>query len=241
MPGSTTRIITVAVLGSLTLALVLAAVVLLSRQSGVAPIRIVSPTPSAEAATPTVPGVSAPPAAEEIRVYVSGAVVNPGVYPLGPDDRIADAIAAAGGETGDAESTGLNMAARVRDEARYHIPKTGEDLSDDEPEAASQGDIQPEAASRADDEAEAASQAGVQPEAAVSNTQADGGPIDLNLASTVLLETLPGIGPALTKAIVDYREDAGPFRSVDEIVNVPRIGPATLNNIRELVTVSGSR
>jgi competence protein ComEA len=193
------------------LALVLAAVVLLSRQNGVAPIRIVAPPPSTQVALPPVP--------QEIRVYVSGAVVNPGVYSLGPDDRIADAIAAAGGETNDAESTGLNLAARVRDEARYHVPKAGEEPPP--PQARSQG--------------------GVQPEGARGIAQAGGGPIDLNLASTGLLETLPGIGPALASAIVDYREGNGPFRSVDEIVDVPRIGPATLNNIRDLVTVSGSR
>ena len=207
MPGSATRNVALAVLGSLTLALVLAAVVLLSRQNGVAPIQIVAPTSSAE--------VAPPPVSEEIRVYVSGAVANPGVYSLGPNDRIADAIAAAGGETNDAESTVLNLAARVRDEARYHIPKTGEETP------------------------AAVSQSAAPARSGAESAQAGGGPIDLNRASTGLLETLPGIGPALAQAIIDYREGNGPFWSVDEIVNVPRIGPATLNNIRELVTVSG--
>jgi competence protein ComEA len=145
---------------------------------------------------------------------VSGAVANPGVYSLGPDDRISDAIVAAGGEISDAEPAVLNLTARVRDEARYHIPKTGKP-----PQAVVEG--------------------AAKPEGAAGNTQADGGSFDLNLVSTSLLETLPGIGPALAQAIVDYRDSDGPFRSVDEIVNVPRIGPATLNNIRDLVTVTG--
>lgn len=206
MPASTTRNVALAVLGSLTLALVLAAVVLLSRQNGVAPIQIVAPTPGAQ--------VAPPPVSDEIRVYVSGAVANPGVYSLGPDDRISEAIVAAVGETSDAEPAVLNLAARVRDEARYHIHKTGEP-----PQAVVEG--------------------AAKPEGVAGNAQADGGPIDLNLASTSLLETLPGIGPALAQAIVDYRDSDGPFRSVDEIVNWPRIGPATLNNIRDLVTVTG--
>jgi len=40
-----------------------------------------------------------------------------------------------------------------------------------------------------------------------------GGLIDLNLASPTLLATLPGIGPVLARAIVDHRDDNGPFRS----------------------------
>ncbi len=44
----------------------------------------------------------------------------------------------------------------------------------------------------------------------------------------------------MANAIVEYREGNVPFMSVDEIVNVPKIGPATLNDIRDLVTVSGS-
>ena len=95
MPSSTTRILTVAILGSLTLALVLAAVVLLSRQNGRALIQIVAPTPSAEAATPPPAEARPPPVTEEIRVYVSGAVANSGAYSLDPDDRISDAIVAA--------------------------------------------------------------------------------------------------------------------------------------------------
>ena len=68
-----------------------------------------------------------------------------------------------------------------------------------------------------------------------------GGLIDLNLASVELLDTLPGIGPALAEAIVAYRENVGPFQSVAEVQEVPKIGPVTYQNMRELVTVSGDR
>ncbi len=67
------------------------------------------------------------------------------------------------------------------------------------------------------------------------------GLIDLNLASMELLDTLPGIGPALAGAIVAYRENIRPFQSVEEVQEVPKIGPATYLNIRDLVTVSGVR
>ena len=77
---------------------------------------------------------------------------------------------------------------------------------------------------------------------AQAETQAySGGLIDLNLASKELLDTLPGIGPALAGAIVSYRENVRPFQSVEEVQEVPKIGPVTYLNIRDLVTVSGVR
>jgi competence protein ComEA len=64
--------------------------------------------------------------------------------------------------------------------------------------------------------------------------------IDLNTASANLLDTLPGIGPALAQAIIDFRENVHPFQSVVEIQEVQKIGPVTYENMRELVTVSRS-
>ena len=67
------------------------------------------------------------------------------------------------------------------------------------------------------------------------------GLIDLNRASAGLLDTLPGIGPVLAAAIIDYRENVGPFQSIVEIQQVPKIGPITYQEIRDLVTVSGDQ
>ena len=78
------------------------------------------------------------------------------------------------------------------------------------------------------------------PNLSASQAQPEG-LIDLNLASVELLDTLPGIGPALARAIIDYRENVRPFQSVAEVQEVPKIGPVTYQNIRELVTVSGAR
>ena len=61
--------------------------------------------------------------------------------------------------------------------------------------------------------------------------------IDLNTASPGELETLPGIGPVKAKAIVDYREQAGGFGSVSQVMEVTGIGPATYESIRDLVYV----
>lgn len=66
-----------------------------------------------------------PGSAAEVRVYVSGSVVNPGVYTLSDGDRWIDAIEAAGGFSADANQTGVNLARRVRDEDQILVPALG--------------------------------------------------------------------------------------------------------------------
>jgi competence protein ComEA len=61
-----------------------------------------------------------------IEVYVTGAVQEPGVYPLHEGDRIEDALAAAGGPMQDADTQSLNLALRVRDQDQIAIPRHGD-------------------------------------------------------------------------------------------------------------------
>lgn len=206
------RTVAVAFLAAVATALVLGAVVLLVRQDDNAPIQILLPTPEARAAARSAPvdGSTTP----TISVYVSGAVRNPGVYPLGEDARLADALGAAGGATGDAQLESVNLARRLRDEEHHHIPRVGE--------------TPPPASNTASGQALAP---------VASSAEEEGGLIDLNSASEALLETLPGIGKTRASAIVDYRELNGPFSSVSDITNVQGIGPTTYEKIRDLVTV----
>jgi competence protein ComEA len=200
MPELTARNLAFIVLVAATVAAVLAAVILLARQDDNAPIRVIAPT-----AQDVVPA--------QVRVYVNGEVVNPGVYTLDSESRITDALAAAGGVTEEGILDGLNLALRVKDEAEYRVLKLGE--------------LPPSASGS--------------PEATAGSDAQLGGLIDLNLASVGLLDTLPGIGPALAEAIVSYRENVHPFQSIAEVQEVPKIGPVTYENIRDLVTVTGVR
>lgn len=65
----------------------------------------------------------------------------------------------------------------------------------------------------------------------------EGEVIDLNLASQADLERLPGIGQSRARAIVKYREENGPFETVEELTQVDGIGPGILERLRPYITV----
>ena len=62
--------------------------------------------------------------------------------------------------------------------------------------------------------------------------------IDINRASAWLLEALPGIGEVKAQAIIDYRQEFGPFQNINELLKVKGIGQNTLENIKDLITVA---
>ncbi len=74
---------------------------------------------------------------------------------------------------------------------------------------------------------------GEEPPAAVEQP---GGLMNLNTAEPAELETLPGLGPELARRIVEWREQNGPFSTVDDLLNVTGIGAKTVSGLAELVT-----
>jgi len=117
-------------------------------------------------------------------IYLSGAVSNPGLYPLKSEDSIDALIQAAGGTTDNANLTSL----------RIYIPSVGEEETPQK--------------------------------------------IDINRAEAWLLEALPGIGGSRAQAIIDYRQKNGGFRSISELTEVEDIGPATYEQIKDMITVA---
>jgi competence protein ComEA len=140
-------------------------------------------------------------------VHVAGWVRRPGVYELGQGERVIDAIEAAGGPRRAAELDALNLAAVLVDGQQVMIPRK------------STGGVAGE---------------GVTAEGGSTDGQSL---VNINSASAEELESLPGIGEVLAAEIIDYREQNGPFTSVDDLLNVSGIGEQRLADIRDLVTV----
>jgi competence protein ComEA len=79
------------------------------------------------------------------------------------------------------------------------------------------------------------------PPSAALNALRDGEHIDLNSASASALQLLPGIGPALSRRIVEDREAHGAFETVDALTRVRGIGPRTVGRVRALLRVHSSK
>ena len=156
-------------------------------------------------------------AESQVGVYISGAVVNPGVYMTDGGSRLANVLLLAGGATAEADLTAVNLAAIVHDEDHWHIPEVGEVALSKDGLTVSGRDVVPGEALRSDGSG------------AVK--------IDLNSADAELLKNLPGIGELRAQAIVNYREANGNFASVDGLLDVNGIGIDTVDSIRDLVTV----
>lgn len=61
--------------------------------------------------------------------------------------------------------------------------------------------------------------------------------VQLNQATMEQLQTLPGVGPALAERIVAYRNEHGPFKSIDQLVEVKGIGQRKLETFRDRLTL----
>lgn len=64
--------------------------------------------------------------------------------------------------------------------------------------------------------------------------------VNLNSATKDELVALPGIGPSKAQAIIDYRTQNGPFRSVDEVRKVRGIGEKLFQQLKPELTIAGS-
>ena len=146
----------------------------------------------------------------DIVVHIEGAVNQPGVYTVSYGSRVNDILVIAGGATEEADLSRINLAAFLEDAQQIIIPVLQE-------EGNFEANLAPESM---------AAQAG------------SGGLVNVNTADQAQLVTLPGVGPVLAGNIIAYREVHGPFATVDDLRNVPRIGEVTLENLRDLVTVN---
>ena len=149
---------------------------------------------------------------EEIKVHITGEVENEGIITIEKNSRIADVIEEAGGATNEADLSKVNLAYEVKDGQKIYIPNMEEDIEEEY--------VTEEAGE------------GVLPEEGKTN-----GKVNINTAKQTELETLSGIGPSTALKIINYRNENGEFKEIEDIKNVPGIGDSKFENIKDDICV----
>lgn len=144
-----------------------------------------------------------------ITIYISGEVNNPGVVNIESDKRLSDAIDKLGGLTQSADLNNINLAMKIEDAKHYIVPKIGEEIKIDE---------------------------SINNENQNNNKYND--KVDINHATIEELEKLTGIGQATANKIINYREEYGDFKSIEELKNVNGIGDKKYEQIKDEITLN---
>ena len=160
---------------------------------------------------------------EKIVVEIKGEVKKPNVYELKNGSRIYELIEEAGGPTDEADLSNINRALYLSDGQCIVI----KNINDVESEEANLNESL---------NAEVTN-------SIPTNSSGDKGEknesssININTASKETLMTLNGIGESKAQAIIDYRDEIGGFKSVDDITNVSGIGEKTLEKIKDKISI----
>ena len=145
-----------------------------------------------------------------IWVYVVGEVKQPGVYALSSGAMVSEAIEAAGGFTEQGDAEAINLVAVLGENTMIKIPAKGEHTEDST--WLISGNTSGQAAQAS-------------------------GKININTASQEELCTLSGIGENTAKKIINYREANGPFKTIEDIMNVSGIKESAFSKIKDLIKV----
>lgn len=162
-----------------------------------------------------------------VYVYITGEITKPGVYKLSEDARIFQLVEMAGGFTPKADTVLLNLAENVTDGSHIHIGAKSSQQSPLIPgmPANVHANIQPQNANTP------VTYSHSQPQ-----SQSSSGRVNVNTANATELESLPGVGPAIAKRIIDYRNQHGNFSRPEDLINVRGIGKSKLAQILPHVT-----
>lgn len=151
---------------------------------------------------------------EIIVVHMAGEVKKPGIVKIKEGARIADIIEAAGGLTEKANITNINLAYIIEDGQKITIPSKDE-TEEKENITAENGE-------------------GIINKEQGTSSQKQ---ININKATKEQLCELQGIGESTADKIITYRKENGNFKQVEDIKNVPGIGDAKYENIKDKISV----
>ena len=174
---------------------------------------------------------------ETIKVHISGAVNNEGLIELEKDSRIANAIEKAGGLKDEACMDEINLAFVLEDGIKIKIP-TKEEVEKQNKEALESSN------SDAGQKYIVSETGNNQIKNNVSNSLVTGEKVsnrnlkvNINTANQSELETLPGIGAVTALKVIDYRNEKGNFKSIEDIKGVSGIGEAKFDKIKEFIEI----
>ena len=174
---------------------------------------------------------------KKIKVDIKGEVKKPGVYELEEGKRVNDVIKKAEGLTEYADTTLLNLSKNLIDEMviivynKNEIEKLKKDLTTTqtvikyiEKECSCPDTINDACMKKADTKKE-------ESKASKDNK------VSINTGTLEELQTIPGIGESKAKAIIEYREQNGQFKTIEEIKNISGIGESTFDKFKEYITI----
>ncbi len=144
---------------------------------------------------------------KEIIVHITGCVEKEGIVSLQEGARIADAVEEAGGLTLDANLKNVNLAYKLKDGQKIHIPSNIEDENSEI----------------------------ITEKSGVETMKNESELININTATQTELETLSGIGPSMAMKIIDYRNKNGEFENIESIKEVPGIGDNKFDAIKDSI------
>lgn len=171
-----------------------------------------------------------------VKVEVKGAVLNPGVYEAEENERIEDIIQKAGGFLESAETITINLSKKVIDEMVIFIYSKEEIEKMKEEETrqlkTDQTCICPKIENQACMDYVETNYISKE-----NDNFSIEGKVSLNQGIAKDFEKLPGIGSVKANAIVKYREEQGPFQSIEEVQKVNGIGASTYEKIKDFLTL----
>ena len=167
---------------------------------------------------------------DKLKVDIKGQVINPGIYSLKVDSRVIDVIAAAGGLTGEADTSVINLSKKIKDEMVIIIYSKAE-VADFHKTKEIEKQVEEQCQQK--NEEALINDACIKSEIEITKV----GKISINTATKEELMTLTGIGEAKAKDIISYREKNGPFKTIEDIKKVSGIGDSLFAKIKENITV----
>lgn len=164
----------------------------------------------------------------EYKIDIKGEVINPGIYTMKSSSRIIDCIEKAGGLTENANTTVINLSKKITDEMVIIIYSNAEVANFKETKKQEE---QVQEKCRQKDETSLKNDACITTENK-NNTSL----ISINNATIGELSKLSGIGEAKAKQIIEYRTQNGPFKTIEDIKQVPGIGESIFAQIKDYIT-----